>query len=472
VLREDSKVSPSPRAAFFSLAIFFNQGYLLQRQETIFRRLASTASLSVQPRRYFMTMLDAVIVGGGQAGLGVSYFLQQNGNGHAVFEQGRIGESWLSARWDSFQLNTPNLRNVLPGLPYNGPEADGFWRTDKLVDYFHQYVDRFQLPVRTGVTVISVARAENQDGFLIKTKSADQVEESVASRSVVVASGIQRIPKFPAMRSKLPDNIIQLHTSEYRNPEGLPPGGVVVVGGGQSGCQITEDLLSAGRTVYLCTSKVGRVPRRYRGRDLVEWWVNTKFWDVTYDSLPDKSISRAAQPQISGIGRYGHTLSLQYLAAQGVVILGRLLDVASGTLILSDDAAAHVHFADEFSQRVKNDIDAYLTRMNITPPPLEDDPADIPDIEAECVSPLRQLNLREADVSTVIWATGFTGDFNWIHLPVFDDQNRPIHNRGISPERGLYFVGFPWLNSRKSGVLYGIGEDAQYIAQMISEQLA
>ena len=418
-----------------------------------------------------MTILDSVIIGGGQAGLGVSYFLQQNGNNHILFEQGRIGESWLSQRWDSFQLNTPNVRNVLPGLPYDGLEADGFWRTDKLVEYFQQYVDHFQLPVRTGVKVISVERAQDQEVFIVKTRMDNQSEESISSRSVV-ASGIQRITKFPMIRSKLPDDIIQLHTADYLNPESLPPGAVVVVGGGQSGCQITEDLLSAGRTVYLCSSKVGRVPRRYRGRDLVEWWVDMKFWDVTYDSLEDKSVSRAPQPQISGLGRFGHTLSLQYLASRGTVILGRLLEVESGILILSDNAAAHVHFADDFSQRIKNDIDAYLRRMNITPPPLEDDPADIPDLEAECVSPLRQLNLHEANVSTVIWATGFTGDFGWLHLPVFDDQNKPIHKRGVSAERGLYFVGFPWLNSRKSGIIYGIGEDAQYIANVIGEQLA
>ena len=419
-----------------------------------------------------MTILDTVIVGAGQAGLGVSYFLQQNGNRHVVFEQGRIGESWLSGRWESFQLNTPNARNILPGLPYDGPEPDGFWRTDELVDYFQGYVDRFQLPVQTGVRVTSVERGADQEGFIVKTKRQDQAEESIAGRAVVVASGIQRVPKFPAMRSKLPADIFQLHTSDYRNAEGLPSGAVVVVGSGQSGCQITEDLLSAGRTVYLCTSKVGRVPRRYRGRDLVEWWVDTKFWDVTYDSLQDKSISRAAQPQISGLGRYGHSLSLQYLAGQGAVILGRLLDIESDALILGDEAAAHIHFADEFSQRVKNDIDAYLERMNITPPPLEEDSADAPDPEAKCVSPLRQLDLRDANVSAVIWSTGFTGDFSWIHLPILDDQNKPVHKRGISPERGLYFVGFPWLNSRKSGILYGIGEDAHYIANAIQEQLA
>ena len=419
-----------------------------------------------------MTMLDTVIVGGGQAGLGVSYFLQQNGNNHVVFEQGQIGESWLAGRWDSFQLNTPNFLNVLPGLPYDGPEADGFWRADNLVNYFQHYVNHFQLPVRTGVTVVSVQRSADEEGFIVKTRREGQAEESVSSRSVVVAAGLQRIPKLPSMRSRLPDDIIQLHTADYRNPQGLPPGAVVVVGSGQSGCQITEDLLSAGRTVYLCTSKVGRVPRRYRGRDLLEWWVAMKFLDVTYESLTDKTISRAAQPQISGLGRYGHTLSLQYLASQGVAILGRLLDVQSGTLLLGDEAAAHVHFADEFSQRVKNDIDAYLSRMNITPPPLEDNPADLPDREAACVSPLRELNFHEANVGTVIWATGFTGEFSWIQLPVFDEQNKPIHTRGVSAERGLYFVGFPWLNSRKSGIIYGIGEDAQYIANVIAEQLA
>ncbi len=419
-----------------------------------------------------MTMLDTVIVGGGQAGLGMSYFLQQNGHSHVVFEKGRVGESWSSARWNSFQLNTPNFFNALPGLPYDGPEADGFWRADQLVDYFHRYVNHFQLPVQTGVTVLSVQRRQEEEGFIVNIRRQDQVEESVACRSVVVASGIQRVPKIPAMRSRVPDHIVQLHTSDYRSPEALPPGAVLVVGSGQSGCQITEDLLAAGRTVYLCTSKVGRAPRRYRGKDLLQWWTETKFWDVTYDSLPDKSISRAAQPQISGLGRYGHSLSLQSLAGQGVVILGRLLDIDSGTLVLGDDAAAYVHFADEFSQRLKNDIDTYLSRMNITPPPLEDDPGDVPDPEAACVSPLRRLNLEEANIRTVIWATGFTGDFSWIHLPVFDEEKRPIHKRGVTAERGLYFVGFPWLNSRKSGVIYGIEEDAQYIADVIGEQLA
>ena len=419
-----------------------------------------------------MTILDTVIVGAGQAGLGVSYFLQQNGRKHIVFEQERIGESWLSQRWDSFKLNTPNFMNVLPGDHYDGIEPDGFWGPDELVYYFQRYIEHFHLPVRTGVTVVSVEQSADEGHFIVNTKTNGKSEESVTSRSVVIASGSQQTPKFPATRPRLPDDIVQLHTADYHSAAALPPGAIVVVGSGQSGCQITEDLLSAGRTVYLCTSKVGRAPRRYRGRDVLEWWIDMKFLDVTYASLEDKAISRTPQPQVSGLGRFGHTVSLQYLARQGAVILGRLLDVEGSHLILNDEVAAHVHFADDFSQRIKDNIDAYLLQSGTTLPPLEEDPADLTDHQAECISPLRRLNLREAKVSTVIWATGFTSDFSWIHLPVLDAEGRPIFQRGITPVRGLYFIGFPWLSSRKSGIIYGIGEDAHHIADAILEQLA
>ena len=418
-----------------------------------------------------MTILDTVIVGAGQAGLGVSYFLKQVENQHVVFERGRIGESWLSERWDTFRLNTLNYMNVLPGLPYDGPEPDGFARQDELVHYFQRYVEHFQLPVRTGIAVVSVEQTEDEQHFIVKTRTEGQVEASVLSRSVVTASGVLHTPKIPLAHSRIPNNITQLHTAGYRNAAALPPGAVVVVGSGQSGCQVVEDLLSAGRKVYLCTSKVGRAPRRYRGRDILDWWIDMKFLDVTYASLEDKSISRAAQPQVSGLGRHGHSVSLQQLARQGGVILGRLLDVEANTLLLSDEATAHVRFADGFSQRLKDAIDAYLVQAGITPPPLEADPADVPDPQAECVSPLRQLNLREAGVSTIIWATGFAADFSWIHLPVLNAEGQPIQQKGISPVRGLYFVGFPWLNSRKSGIIYGIEEDAHYIADAIAQQL-
>jgi putative flavoprotein involved in K+ transport len=419
-----------------------------------------------------VTTLDTVVVGAGQAGLGVSYYLEQDRRRHIVLERGRIGESWLSQRWDSFKLNTPNLMNTLPGLPYSGPERDGFWPPDELVRYFQNYVDRFQLPVQTGATVVSVEQAKGEKHFRIKVQHDGQAVETISSRSVVIASGIQNFPKSSLLGSRLPASILQLHTAGYRNAAALPPGAVLVVGSGQSGIQIAEDLLLAGRKVYLCTSKVGRAPRRYRGRDLLEWWLDMKHLDVTLASLEDKSISRAAQPQISGLGRHGHTLSLQHLARQGVGILGRLQDIETDTLVFGDEAAAHVRFADDVSQKMKDGVDAYLKKAGLTPPPLEDDPADLPDPQAACASPLRRLNLHAAAISAIIWATGFTGDFNWIHLPVLDADGKPLHQHGASPVPGLYFTGLPWLNSRKSGILYGVTEDARFIADAVSEYLS
>ena len=418
-----------------------------------------------------MTTVDTVVVGAGQAGLAMSYFLQRDGRSHLVLERGRIGESWCSQRWDSFKLNTPNFMNSLPGLPFDAPEPDGFSRCQELVDYFRRYVDHFGLPVRTDTAVVSVEREEGEDCFRVKTRAEGQAEATVLSRSVVVAAGVLHTSKIPPLSSRLPDGITQLHTSGYRSEATLPAGAIVIVGSGQSGCQIAEDLLAAGRKVYLCTGKAGRIPRRYRGRDMLEWWIDTKYFQVPYAALADKSVSLLAQPQISGLGRYGHTLSLQSLAQQSAVILGRLLDVDGSSLVLSDEAAAHVRFADEFSQQRKAEVDAYLLRAGITPPPLESDPADAPDLECGCVSPLRRLDLGEANVSTVIWATGFSGDFRWLRLPVLDPDGKPLHKAGISPVRGLYFLGFPWLVSRQSGIIYGVQTDAAAIAGEIAKQL-
>jgi putative flavoprotein involved in K+ transport len=222
--------------------------------------------------------LDVVVVGAGQAGLGVSYFLKRDRRRFVVLERGRIGETWRSQRWDSFALNTPNWSNVLPGDTYEGPEPDGFWHRDELVMSFERYAAKFDLPVRTGVTVTSVEASPSGDGFVVDTDDPDL--ERLEARAVVLASGILQTPNIPAISKKIPNSIVQLHTAGYRSPEAFPAGAVVVVGGGQSGCQIVEDLLASGRTVYLCTSKVARLPRRYRGREILEWWSEMGFLDV------------------------------------------------------------------------------------------------------------------------------------------------------------------------------------------------
>jgi putative flavoprotein involved in K+ transport len=262
-----------------------------------------------------------------------------------------------------------------------------------------------------------------------------------------------------------------LHTAGYRDPEALPAGAVVVFGSAHSACQIAEELLSASGNVYLCTGKAGRVPRRCRGRDIFEWWIDMEFWETSYASLDDKSASRLPLPQVSGVGRYGYTISLQELARQGAVILGRLQGIEEGTLILGEDAAANVQLTNQASQRFKEAVDGYNEKTGIELLPQEADPADLQDLEPACVSTMKRLNLQDANVGAIIWATGFTGDFGWIHLPVFGHDGTPIHERDVSPVTSLYFIGFPWLNKRKSGIIYGIAEDAQYIASALTQKL-
>ena len=410
-------------------------------------------------------LYDAVVVGAGHAGLGVSYFLKEAGCSHIVFERGDIAETWRSQRWDSFAVNTPNFINGLPGQEYDGDEPDGFWLRDELVANLQHYADHFELPIQTRTSVVKV---EPQNGhFRVLAEDQNGQTQELTARNVVVASGIMQTPMIPALGTRVPDDILQLHTATYRNPEALPEGGVVIVGSGQSGCQIAEDIAGTGRNMYLCTSKVGRLARRYRGRDMLDWWVDMGFWDVTPDELEDPSILKMKQPQISGVGRFGRSVSLQHLASQGVKIVGRLVDVEGGVLQFDDSARENVIFGDTMSARFKQMIDDYVQREGIDAPAPEPDPADEPDPEARCVTDVDQLDLREAGVTTIIWATGFTASFDWLKVPALDDAGVPIHKRGISSVDGVYFAGFPWLSKRKSGVIYGINEDARRVVDHI-----
>lgn len=318
----------------------------------------------------------------------------------------------------------------------------------------------------------SVERAPDGDAFFVRARAANADVEEIVAKNVIVASGIMQTPKYPPLRDQLPAWLTQLHTADYRNPSALPNGAVVVVGGGQSGCQIAEDLLAAGRDVYLCASRVGRLPRRYRGREFLEWWKENGFWDVTREQLEDPAIARAAQPIISGVGRYGHTLSLQQLARDGVTLLGRLEDIDGDRLLLDDKLAEYLAFADNASARFKTDIDDYIARAGLTSPPNDPDPADDPYDGTSITDAPTSLDLRAAGVSTVIWSTGFSTDFSWLHLPVLNEEALPVHERGISDVPGVYFLGFPWLHKRTSGIIRGIEEDAGFIAQNIEARLS
>ncbi len=415
--------------------------------------------------------LDAIVVGAGQAGLAVASFLKEDGRDFLVLEQGRVGETWRSQRWDSFRLNTPNWMNALPGQGLGDRPGDGFSTHHDLVRGYERYVASRALPVTTEVAVTAVEHAGAKAGFLVSGRSVGEMA-SWRARTVIVATGIQRVPKVPPVGRDLPPGVVQLHSSEYRAADRLPPGAVVVVGCAQSGCQVAEDLLAAGRTVYLCASKVARAPRRYRGRDITEWWAEIGFFDQTVADLPDPAMRFAAQPQVSGVGPLGHTVSLQQLARDGVRLLGRVVGLGGGRLALDHRLGEYVRFADQRSETFKRDIDAAIVRSGGSLPPDEPDPADAPAPELYDATGPEHLDLRAAGVGAIVWCTGVTGDFGWLPQSTLDDRGLPLHRAGESGVPGLYLVGLPWLRRRKSGILFGMAEDAERVAERLGRHLA
>jgi putative flavoprotein involved in K+ transport len=243
---------------------------------------------------------------------------------------------------------------------------------------------------------------------------------------------------------------------------------VLVVGSAQSGIQVTEDLIEAGRRVYLATSAVSRVPRRYRGKDIFEWLVMIGFYDVKTEDVTDPREFEMRPPQISGVGPLGHTQSLQSLARMGAVILGRLAGTRGNTLDIEPSAANNVKFSDEVSRKVKGMIEGYIVKHQLPVPPGEPDPADEPDTDALCASTITSLDLKANDIRSVVWTTGFSSDLNYLKVPVLDGSGRPRHRSGIADIDGLYFIGLPWLRKRKSGLIYGMREDAEFIAGTIN----
>jgi putative flavoprotein involved in K+ transport len=408
-----------------------------------------------------MDVVDTVVVGAGQAGLAVSGLLSQQGIPHLVLERGQVGESWRSHRWDSFALNTPNWSNQLPGADMADHGPDRFASRDELVEFFEQYVSSHDLPIREHTEVTSVERRPGGE-FLIDTPGGQ-----VHARNVVVCSGSMNTARVPAMAADLDEGIANLTAATYRNADALAPGAVVVVGSGQSGCQIVEDLLAAGRTVHLCVSKVARIPRRYRGRDILSWWHDMGFLDVRVGDLPDPAAQYAAQPQVSGTAG-GHTISLQSLARDGASLLGRVERIEGVVWHLRPNVDECVQFADGKCAEFKAAIDAYIEASDIAAPDPEPDPYEPPMPDLHGTDELEQFDLEAAGVSTVIWCVGFGGDFSWIHHDVVGDRGLPIHDAGVSAVEGLYFVGFPWLSKRKSGILLGINEDAGRIVDQIA----
>jgi putative flavoprotein involved in K+ transport len=406
---------------------------------------------------------NTVIVGAGHAGLAASRILQRKGVDHVVLEKGRIGESWATQRWDSFHLNTPNWANALPDLDYAGDQPGGFLHRDQVVELLRDYRQRFTLPVREDCEVLEVSLDPGGD-FVASCADGTGWQ----AENLVICSGIQNAPITPAVAAELPARIHQLHAADYRNAVALPAGAVLVVGGAQSGVQIAEDLIEAGRGTYLCTSKVGRAVRRYRGRDLLEWSRDAGLTAHTPADLPDPEMQFWPQPQISG-AHGGRTVSLHSLGRQGVVLLGRLTSVHGEELQIADDLLANAAWSDGISAKFKEMIDGYIEAAGLEVEPPQPDEAEAPFLGLAEQAQVRQLRLDEADISTVIWATGFGGDFSYLNFPVHrDERGTPAHDRGVAPTPGLYYLGFPWLRTRASGIIAGIVPDAEWVCECIA----
>lgn len=426
--------------------------------------------MTLPPDTPTMSVLGAVVIGAGQAGLATSYHLAARGIEHAVLERDRIGATWLIQRWDSFALNTPGWRSHLRADdPDRRADDDAFLSAPAFVGRLETFAARHALNVRTGVEVTAVVplgRAE--DGFAISVTGPDGPAE-LQARSVIVASGILNVPRIPPIAAALPAGMTQVTAAAYRSPADLPTGAVLVVGGAQTGVQVAEDLLEAGRTVYLCTSSVGRMPRRYRGRDIFAWLGDAGFFDQTPDQLADRRMTQWPQPQVSGVGPLGRTVSLQGLAARGVTLLGRPLTVDGDRIALDDSVGANIAFGDRISGETRALVDRYLDAAGIAAPG-EPDPADEPHPDPAAVHSPAELDLEKTEVGCVVWATGFGGDFGYLPPGALDERGMPAHDRGVGAMPGIFAMGFPWLSRRKSGIIPGVDEDAERITELVARR--
>ncbi len=402
--------------------------------------------------------VETVIVGGGQAGLATSYCLGRQGGEHVVLEKAaQVGNAWRNDRWDSFTLVTPNWTVRLPGAEYQGDDPHGYMPRDQVVAGLEAYAERYQMPVRYGVRVLAVAPNGEDGGYRVTTDGP-----ALDAHNVVMATGLFQQAKIPAAGAGLPAGIAQLPSGQYRNPQALPPGGVLVVGSAQSGCQIAEELYQAGRRVYLCTGSAGRVPRRYRGRDTFDWLVLAGFLDRTPDKLPSPRARFAGNPHVSGKDG-GRSLNLHRFARDGVVLLGRIEGAREGKVWLADDLRANLAKADQFEAEALKLIDTYIAAQGLEAP--EEAVPQLRDGYGSGAG--RELDLEAAGITTVIWATGYRFDFSLVKLPVLDGDGFPVQEGGVSAYPGLYFVGLPWLPSAKTGLLMGVGENAAHVAAHI-----
>lgn len=399
---------------------------------------------------------SVVIVGGGQAGLSLSYYLQQRSIDHLVIEKQSPMHAWRNQRWDAFSLVTPNWQCALPGWPYTGHDPHGFMKKDEILAYLEGFRQHVNAPLLQGTAVQRVS-ARAGAGFEVHTSGG-----SFTADQVVVASGGYHQPIIPRMAERIPPSVLQLHSAQYRNPAALPDGAVLVVGCGQSGAQIAEDLHLAGRKVVLATGKAPRCARFYRGKDVVDWLADMGYYDMPVHEHPlREGVRDNTNHYVTGRDG-GRDIDLRKFAQEGMELYGLLKDFDGETLHFAGDLAENLYHADRIYAGINASIDKFIEKRGIVAPAGETYTAPW-----HPAGERLSLNLRDAGISSVIWCIGFQPDFSWLDVPVFNGRGQPAHVRGVTQIPGVYFLGLPWLYTWGSGRFSGVARDALYLAEQI-----
>lgn len=400
--------------------------------------------------------VPVLIIGGGQAGLSVSWYLMQEGIEHVVLERHRKFESWRNNRWDSFCLVTPNWQCRLPGWHYKGADPDGFMVKDEIVDYLDGFAESFNPPLREGVDVSEVTPREG-GGYRIETSTG-----TMTADQVVIATGGYDNPIVPPYASDLDTSVFQMHSRDYRRPSQLPDGGTLIVGTGQSGVQIMDDFHLEGRPAHLAVGPAPRSPRKYRGRDATDWLYDAGTYAVTIDSHPDP-VKALTQTNHYMSGRDGgKEIDLRKYALEGVRLYGSVAGGSGTTMMFLPDLEKNLDDADRSYLGIRKQIDAWITAQAIDVP--EEPPFE------KVWRPAREItevDLVEAGITSIIWAIGFRPDYSWLKVDCLDQRGKPVFRRGVTDAPGLYFIGLGWLNTWGSGRFLGIDEDSRYLSEKI-----
>jgi len=405
--------------------------------------------------------VTAVVVGAGHAGLAASHFLTERSIDHVVLERGEVANSWRHERWDSLRLLTPNWLARLPGHAYAGPDPDGYLTSGEVAAFIDGFAARSRAPVRTGTTVVSVRRTD--EGYDVATDRG-----SFRSRAVVIASGACNRPAVPAFGASLPASVEQLTTFDYRNPDQVADGGVLVVGASATGVQVAAELSRAGRPVTVAVGEHVRLPRTYRGRDVLWWMDATGVWDERHDEIDDLTRARRLpSPQLVGTAERA-TLDLNALTDLGVGLVGRWAAVRDDRALFSGGLRNVFALADLKQRRLLDTFDAWAREHGADDgaPPERPDPTRVP------ATSRLQLDLGSGEIRTVVWATGYRPDYSWLDVPVVDPKGHLRHEGGVVDSPGLYALGLPVLRRRKSTFIHGIEDDAREVVAHLAHHLA